>query len=280
MKLITSDKAIAWINGRWGHPSRLGLPLRDSGLQLADGLFETVLILGGKPCLLADHLQRWRNSAQLLGMALPPDEKMLLPLIYEAIERSGLIDANASLRLNWSRGNTRLCNIDTSQKFADPASHRFWLELNHHVPQFTLVTAIISRHERRNANSLLSRCKTFAYGQAIQARREARQTGAEEALLLSTTGELCCGTTANLMIQRHKQWLTPRLASGCLPGIMRARALKLGLAQEAELKPLTKEQDRWFLINSLGCRCICSVNSQSLKVSANMETLWSQLCLS
>ena len=274
---MKSDKAIAWINGQWGHPSELGLSLRDRGLQFADGLFETVLVLKGQPCLLANHLQRWLCSAQLLGMASPPDESTLSPLIYEAIERSGLAKDNGSLRLNWSRGNMQSRDISLPQKVADPTSHRFWLELSYHTPQFGLVTAIISRRERRNAASLLSRCKTFAYGQSIQAKREARQAGAEEALLVSTTGELCCGTTANLIVRRHKQWLTPRLSSGCLPGIMRSRALELGLIQEAELKPLIQVEDQWFLINSLGYRCIYSVDSQGLKTSSEISTLWSQI---
>ena len=40
--------AIAWIAGRWGAPEELALPLNDRGLLLADGLFETVLVLQGR----------------------------------------------------------------------------------------------------------------------------------------------------------------------------------------------------------------------------------------
>ena len=36
-------------------------------------------------------------------------------------------------------------------------------------PTFSAVTAIICQQERRNADSLMSRCKTFAYGQAVLA---------------------------------------------------------------------------------------------------------------
>ena len=43
---------IAWIDGCWGEPDDLQLPLSDRGLQLADGLFETVLVLDGAPQLL------------------------------------------------------------------------------------------------------------------------------------------------------------------------------------------------------------------------------------
>ena len=49
--------SVAWIDGHWGHPDILNLPLSDRGLQLADGLFETILILEGQPILLEEHLK-------------------------------------------------------------------------------------------------------------------------------------------------------------------------------------------------------------------------------
>jgi 4-amino-4-deoxychorismate lyase len=136
---------------------------------------------------------------------------------------------------------------------------------------------MVSRHERRNAASGLSGCKTFAYGQAIQARREARAAGADEALLLSTSGELCCGASANLLVRRAGQWLTPPLTSGCLPGVMRQRALELGLAREQRLEPEPQAGDQWLLINSLGCRPIQQLEAGPLDICADPAGFWRQL---
>ena len=60
--------SVAWIDGQWGTAASLQLPLDDRALLLADGLFETVLIRNGAPQLLQEHLQRWSDSAALLGM--------------------------------------------------------------------------------------------------------------------------------------------------------------------------------------------------------------------
>ena len=98
----------------------------------------------------------------------------------------------------------------------------------------------------------------------MQARREAQAAGADEALLLSTSGELCCGTAANLLVQRSGQWLTPALSSGCLPGIMRGQLLERGLATEARLDAQPQDGDRWLLINSLSCRPITNVDGAAL----------------
>ena len=83
------SQALAWIDGHWGTPSTLSVPLSDRGLHLADGLFETVLILNGKAHLLPAHLQRWHQSAALLGMATPPDRAALNPLIDDGSSCSG-----------------------------------------------------------------------------------------------------------------------------------------------------------------------------------------------
>ena len=265
--------SIAWIDGQWGTAANLHLPLDDRALLLADGLFETVLVRNGQPQLLQEHLQRWSDSAALLGMDPPPQHKSLEPLIQEAIQRSQLSEADGALRLNWSRGSTSQRGIGL------PASghHRFWLTLHHCPPTFLPVTTITSRHERRNGSSQLSRCKTFAYGQAIQARREAQEHGADDALLLNTTGALCCGTAANLLVQRRGQWLTPALSSGCLPGVMRGRALVQGLAEETELGATFKADDQAVLINSLSCRPISSHNGQPMATTTAAAELWQSL---
>ena len=265
--------AIAWIDGQWGTTANLNLPLDDRALLLADGLFETVLIRNGQPQLLQEHLLRWSDSAALLGMDAPPQRETLEPLIQQAIQRSQLYEADGALRLNWSRGSTPQRGIGLPA----PGHHRFWLTLQACTPTFSAVTTITSRHERRNASSRLSRCKTFAYGQSIQARREAQNQGANDALLLNTAGVLCCGTAANLLIRRRGQWLTPSLSSGCLPGVMRGRALEKGLAVETELAAAFDADDQAVLINSLSCRPIAFHNGQPMAAMTAAVELWQSL---
>ena len=263
--------------GEWGDPGDLALPLGDRGLLLADGLFETVLLEQGQLLLLEDHLERWRGAAELLGMAPPPDQNLILALVAEAMARSGI--RTGALRLNWSRG----CGgrgLDLPAPMEAAAAHRFWLQLSTTVPRFEAVTTWISREERRNAASRLSRCKSFAYTAQVQARREAQAAGADDALLLSSHGDLCCGSAANLLVRRQGRWTTPPLSSGCLPGVMRGRALRLGRADEGPLEPSDLEGcEAALLINSLGCRPIHRCDGIALPPmpSSQAEQLWREL---
>ena len=270
---------LGWYNGDWGHADALNIPLSDRGLQLADGLFETVLILEGTPQLLTEHLQRWQCSAALLGMAAPPGRLWLEPLLDEGITRAGLKVAGTTgaMRLNWSRGSSPGRGIGCPTGDPDPTQHRFWLTLQPHQPQFEPAQAWISVQEQRNSNSVLSRCKSLGYGQAIQARREAQQQGAELALLRNTSGDLCCGDSANLLVKRQGEWLTPPLSSGCLPGVMRAKALKQRLIRETRLGPTLNTDDQALLINSLGCRSLKQLNGMVLTPYPEPEQFWLQL---
>jgi branched-subunit amino acid aminotransferase/4-amino-4-deoxychorismate lyase len=293
---------IAWLadaagQGCWGAPEALALPINDRGLLLADGVFETLLVEGGHAWLLEEHLDRWQRSAALLALPPPPGLAIVQPLIAAATRRSGIGRGRGSgssegpspcgaLRLNWSRGSG---GGGGSRGIAIPSNGKpgFWLQLSAIEPCFEPVRVIVSPTEERSATSLLSRCKSFAYGPSIQARRQAREAGADDALLRSSAGGLCCGTTANLLARRNGTWSTPPLSSGCLPGVMRQRALERGLIveQPIEAADLASYEAAW-LLNSLGCRPISHLAGTPLadegadgSHSSDAETFWRQLLL-
>ncbi|MCP9930639.1 aminotransferase class IV [Cyanobium sp. AMD-g] len=278
-------RAIAWIDapapqGTWGDPDQLSLPLNDRGLLLADGLFETVLVQAGRPRLLAEHLARWRASAASLGMAPPPGADRVRPLLAEAVARSGL-RGDGALRLNWSRGSGRGRGLGLPGPGEPQGQPRFWLQLSPWTRPIAPVAVIVSRLERRSPDSLVGRCKTFAYAGAIQALREARAAGADDALLLGGGGGLCCGTSANLLVRLKGAWITPPLASGCLPGVMRGRGLALGLVREGGLGVADLlASEGALLINSLGLRLIRRCEGRELPLPSGAESLWERLLAS
>lgn len=274
--MSTPPAPIAWLadasgQGCWGPPEDLALPISDRGLLLADGVFETLLVEDGRAWLLAEHLERWRRSAALLALPPPPGGAIVQPLIAEAIRRSGIGSATGpslcgALRLNWSRGSGGAMGVGSRGiAIPDNGTPSCWLQLSPVETSFTPLRVIVSPTEARSATSLLSRCKSFAYGPAIQARRQAREAGADDALLPSSAGGLCCSTTANLLVRRDGRWLTPPLSSGCLPGVMRQQALEQGLVAEAPIaeQTLLNSEAAW-LINSLSCRPISHLDGTPL----------------
>ncbi len=267
---------IGWLNGKWDKPSNLFIPLNNRGLLYGDGIYETVLIYKGKVKLLSSHLKRWNNSAIILGMKKPPQEDVLIPLIKYAINTYLNNNESAALRLNWSRGNNFKRGINIDEENIEE-SHQFWLEINKIKPFFSSISTKINDHELRNASSQLSSHKTFGYSQSIQVLIDANKKGYDDALLKSSTGEICCGSTGNILVKRDNEILTPRLESGCLPGIMRSRGISSGLFKEAYINPIPLENDEWLLLNSLSCKSIYKINDDKLQTTLNARSIWESL---
>ena len=277
---------IAWLGdpwdpttppGRWGSPATLSLPLNDRGLLLADGLFETLLVEGGRPWRLEEHRRRWQAAAELLQLPPPPPRLRLEALVAEAVTRSGA--PTGILRLNVSRGGGGR-GLEPPDVQGPGAGPRFWLSYGPGVARFGPVRLVLSRLETRNAASQLSRCKTFAYGSSLLARREALQRDADDALLASSAGGLCCATAANLMVRVGGRWHTPPASSGCLEGILRGLALQRGVAVESRLEPdELRAGEGAVLINSLGCRPVAAFEGRELPAPSpqQAEALWRDL---
>ncbi len=264
------NKKLGWISGHWGIFKDLKVPINDRGLNFADGIFETILILNGVPQLLDEHLNRWEKSANILEMNPPPSKEWLISLVEDGINRAQLNNINGVIRINWSRGETEQRGIDISKT----SFHNFWLEINSYQPDFESISTMISQTERRNSFSRLSSCKTFSYNQEIQARLEAKNAGFNDALLLNSQGEICCATTANILVKRENNWLTPPSNSGCLPGIMRQRGIDLNIIKETIIEATPRDNDEWFLINSLSCHPIQKINTTKLKITTNPKDFW------
>ena len=82
---MSTTKQIYWFNGCWNNNHQLSIPIEDRGLNLGDGIFETILILKGRPQLLEEHIYRWTQSANDLGMLPPPPLRSLTPLIEKGL---------------------------------------------------------------------------------------------------------------------------------------------------------------------------------------------------
>lgn len=81
--------------------------------------------------------------------------------------------------------------------------------------------------------------------------RAALPAGTDEAVFLNTRGEVCEGTITNLFFDLGDGLMTPPLASGCLPGILRAELVLSGRAREAVLTEADLPRARLWMGNSL-----------------------------
>ena len=270
--------AFGWHKNQWLDIDKILIPANNRGLKFGDGIFETILIRENKPILIDEHLTRLEKSSKILSINLKIDKLTLKKLINDGIRKLSLEnDEFGSVRINYSRGNStgRTLNINSTLETND--LENLWLEFFCIKPNFSPISVLISQIEKRNEFSLISKCKTFAYNQSIQVLREANEKSCDDSILLNTSGEVCCGSTFNILIKRNNEWITPRKESGCLEGIMVAKALKLKIVKEKLILPEFKDDDVIVAINSLSCRQINQINNLKLRPKFDTFYFWDLL---
>jgi len=269
---------LGWYKDQWLDIDKILISANNRGLKFGDGIFETILVKKNKPILFDEHLKRFEKSSKLLDINLKINELALKKLVNDGIKKLSLKnDQFASVRINYSRGTNegRKLTIDSTLETKD--LDNLWLEFYRIKPNFNPISVFISQKEKINEFSLISKCKTFSYNQAIQVLTEANEKSFDDSILLNTSGELCCGSTFNLLIKRDNQWITPRKESGCLEGIMVSKALKLKIVKEELISPEFQNDDIIVAINSLSCRQISQVNDLTLKPKFDPIYFWDLL---
>lgn len=253
-----SGADIIHLNGRLLATAEARIDPTDRGLTLGDGLFETLRARDGGILRLSRHLRRLRAGAAVLGLDVPNSDRDLERFLAETLAANGLEDG--VLRLTLTRG----------------PSGRGVLPRGSSVPTLMITasgydaapgpaSAVIATVTRRNEHSPLARCKCLNFLDNILARQEAEKLGADEALLLNTTGRLAEASAANLFVVLGGALLTPPVADGALPGVMRADVMERLGARECPLAPedLARASEA-FLTNSLAIRPLTRVDGVPL----------------
>jgi len=270
--------SLGWYKNQWLDIDKILISANNRGLKFADGIFETILIKKNKPILFDEHLKRLEKSSKILKINLRINKSTLRQLINDGIRKLSLNNNQfGSVRINYSRGTNEGRTLRINSTLETKSLDNLWLEFYKIEPNFNPISVCTSQKERINEFSLISKCKTFSYNQAIQVLTEANEKTFDDSILLNTSGELCCGSTFNILIKRNNQWITPRKESGCLEGIMVSKALKLKLVKEELIFPEFQEDDVVFAINSLSCRQINQVNDLKLRTKFDPIYFWDSL---
>jgi len=240
------------------------VPTDDRGLTLGDGLFETLLVERGRLQFWDAHLARLLAGCVTLGIP-DPSAANLLTAAGDALERAGLQDSRAVVRLTWTAGSGGR-GLDRPRA---PAPRLFAAAFEAPVASsrgVSLATVAV----RRNEGSAASRLKTLSYLDNVLARAEAARAGADEALMLNNRGELACAAAANLFWIEDRRLFTPVLECGVLDGIVRGAVIRAAAGLGVECLEVRAQRQGlgavpMFITNSLiGLRQVDRLDGEAL----------------
>jgi branched-chain amino acid aminotransferase len=220
---------IAYVDGRWMRSDEARVSVFDHGLLYGDGVFEGIRFYAGEPFLLAQHLRRLQASARTIALTLPHAADEFAALCREACQRTGLADGY--LRLVVTRGVGALgvspasCTSPTVILVAAPL---VLYPPDRYRDGLVVVTASL---RRATPDAVPPQAKTLNYLTSVLASVEARRQGADEALVLNSSGHVAECTADNVFFVTGGVLSTPLAAHGALAGITRQLVLDLARAE-------------------------------------------------
>ncbi len=188
---------------------------------------------------LPDHAARLLNSAKLLRAQLPYDRDAIVSIITSLVEKNAPtsdIYIRPFIYKPAVQLTPRLRGI--GDEFAV-----YMLTLGDYLKLDRGQKAIVSSWIRIPDNAIPSRGKiSGAYINSAFAKDEAEEKGADEAIMLNTSGKVAEGSGCNLMIVRDGVLITPPITSDILEGITRRSILQI--AKDEGIPTEQREIDR------------------------------------
>ncbi len=227
------------------------IPATDRGLQYGDGLFETIAVKEGGPCLWQRHLQRLLTGCVRLGIPEPD-----LNQLQEEVVREIGSKRQAVIKIIITRGKSdrgyRAPELPVPRRIIQSTP---WPEYPVDVLEQGVQIQICST--RLSCNPVLSGIKHLNRLEQVLARSEWDDPNISEGLMLDQSGHVIEGTMSNLFLISNGRFITPNLDKCGIKGIMRdlvidvAQSRKIPIeTREITLKDLHTAQ-LLFLTNSL-----------------------------
>ena len=232
-------RVLAFLDGTLADPDTAQIRVDDLGLMRGDGVFETILVVGGEPRELRPHLERLARSAAMLDLPEPDLAawERVVSLVLET----------------WAGGPEMVLKLVYTRGFdGDPAAVPTGFALGSEVPPSILraraegVAAITLERGfppdlAERAPWLLLGAKPLSYGVNMAALREAGRRGAEDVIFTAADGSVFEGPTSTVVLAKGRTLYTPPPSIGILPGTTQA-ALFRGAEQagwSVKVEPLT-----------------------------------------
>ncbi len=219
---------LIFLNDRLVPLSEAKVSVMDHGFLYGDGVYETLRAYSGVFFKRSEHLDRLFQSAGLIHLHLPFDRDFLAKALQDTIKANNLLEATARLTISRGVGETLSFQPSTSGP-SRPTLVILPKPFAGYPPEWYArgETAVIVNIRRNLPQPLNPQIKSLNFLNNLLARMEARAAGAQEGILLNSSGYLTEGATSNIFLLKGNTISTPSLAAGLLPGITRKVLLDL-----------------------------------------------------
>lgn len=255
-------RVLAMLDGTLADADAPLIRVDDLGLIRGDGVFETILVVDGKPRELAPHLDRLARSAAMLE--LPPPDRAKWERCVQLVLENWTAGDEMALKLVYTRGPEFGDGTPTGYAIGMPISAKVLAARESGVAAVTLDRGYDPEIVER-APWLLLGAKSLSYAVNMAALRHAESVGASEVIFVAADGSVLEGPTASVVVVAGRTLRTTPPSSGILRGTTQGALFRA--AERAgwvtKVEPLTvpdlREADGLFMASSV--RKITRVNT-------------------
>ena len=198
-----------WVDGRVVSLDQFRLDPADEGLLFGRGAWESTRTVGGTPWLWPLHLDRIRQTCELLAISLDPARLPAADTVREFVR--SLTAQEVVVRLNVTAGRPGWPGLVWLTAAPQPV-----------VPAGIRLRCVRSPVQKGQAYLTL---KTFQYATRLRMGQQAADAGFDTALLLDADDNLQEASHANIFLRLPGGWVTPAADGGFLPGTVRHHLL-------------------------------------------------------
>lgn len=240
--------SIVFINGEFVPAEKAALSVANRAFRYADGCFEAVRIINGKPVFWAEHVDRLWGTLALLEIDTPFDHEQLCRWINTLLDVNA-VPGGAMLRIMVFRqdGGTYFPLSNEGVVFMElrPLDDNVYARCPEGKLGGIFDRFVLPAHELGNHKTLN---KTIH----VTASVSSQKNGWDDAVILNHRGEIAEVISSNIYLAMEDRIITPSLDSGCLNGTIRKvltanrSALPLPLFEEAvPLSALAEAHEVW-----------------------------------
>lgn len=252
------------LNGEFVPEESAQVSVFDRGFTYGDGVFEAVRVSNGRLFRWTQHLERLKHAAAFSKIPLPPCAESLHESMQELIARNSLTTGMVRIQLTRGAGPRGYAPAGTEKPTLVATAHLL-------PPAGRAPVKLIVSSLRVPAGSVLTQNKTTSRLLNVLAAIEARDSGADDALLLDTNGHVTEAVASNLFWIKDGTVFTAPVAAGLLPGITRdivfelCRELRLPAEEQLATPEIVAASDGIFLsMSSLGIVRMGSIDGREL----------------
>lgn len=235
------------VEGQLLPPGQAVVPVLDRGFLYGDSVYEVVRTYGGRVFELERHLSRMERTSERIGLRLP-DRAHVVAELMRTLEAAQNAESYARIIVTRGTGQFGL-GAHLSDEHRLVIIVRPLQPIDEALYQRGLTMAI-AKTRRNPPQALDPALKTGNYLNNILALREARDAGADDAILLDLGGRVTEATTSNVFFVRRGGdgfagdgrsaearsiggiLVTPPLALGMLEGVTRAVAIEVARGEQ------------------------------------------------